>query len=439
MKYKIRVGRYTAALLLIITGVLLLLDEWRGTDYVFMLQRWWPLLFILLGIEYLVRYTGSRLLGRRAEFRFRPDIKGILLAVAVTASVFVISEQEHFLHLWNRVSLNLTAAGVDYSEAEGYRFQKPDLTIPVDLDTERIIVDQLNGDIFITRENVDEIEVQAQVWVDREQSGIAEAIAEQSTIEISEGKTITIRSKGKAYGESGKRQPRMNLKIAVPDDRRFNFEVRTMNGAISLNRVEAIENISLESGNGPITMDRIYGNVTGKTLNGEITARGVIGNIKMSTNRGNVLAVDVTGETDLTTQVGNMTVKRTTDNIRVQTRNGNILISGAESQLNAESLNGAVAVRSSRIGGDWNVYSAVGEMNLHIPLEGDYKLEGTISYGRILTTLPNLLIEQKTITGEAGSAEHTIRIEGNSNLNIYRSYPEQEERRNPGDWTPLPD
>ncbi|MBT2765777.1 DUF4097 family beta strand repeat-containing protein [Paenibacillus sp. ISL-20] len=439
MKHKIRVGRYTAALLLVCTGVLLLLDEWRGTDYIFTLQRWWPLLFILLGVEYLVRYTLSRLLGRGKEFRFRPDMRGILLAVAVTASVFVISQQEHFLHLWNRVSLNLTAAGVDYSEAEDNRFRKPTLEIPVELETEKVIVDHLNGDISITRQDVDDIKVETEVWVDHEQPGLAEAIAEQSTIEVGEGKTITIRSKGKAYGESGKRQPRMNLNIAVPDDRRFNFEIRTMNGAITLNRVEAIENILLESGNGPITMDRIYGNVTGKTLNGEITARGVTGNIKMSTNRGNMLAVDITGETDLTTQVGNMTVKRTTDLIRAQTRNGNILISGAESQLSAESLNGGVAIRSSRIGGDWNIYSAVGEMNLHIPLEGDYKLEGTISYGRILTTLPNLLIEQKTISGESGTGEHSIRIEGNSNLNIYRSYPEREEGRNSGGWTPLPD
>ncbi|VTR62731.1 Uncharacterised protein [Actinobacillus pleuropneumoniae] len=76
MKHKIRVGRYTAALLLVSTGALLLLDEWRGTDYIFMLQRWWPLLFILLGVEYIVRYTLSRVLGRRREFRFRAGHSG---------------------------------------------------------------------------------------------------------------------------------------------------------------------------------------------------------------------------------------------------------------------------------------------------------------------------------------------------------------------------
>ena len=76
------------------------------------------------------------------------------------------------------------------------------------------------------------------------------------------------------------------------------------------------------------------------------------------------------------------------------------------------------------------LYSAVGEMNLHVPLEGDYKLEGTISYGE--NSDNNLLIEQKTISGESGTGEHSIHIEGNSNLNIFRSYPEQEEGRNSG-------
>ncbi|GAB6927195.1 hypothetical protein JCM10914A_11780 [Paenibacillus sp. JCM 10914] len=438
MKHRIRVGRYTAALLLVMTGLLLLLDEWIGTDYIFLLQRWWPLLFILFGLEYLIRYTITRLIGRRDEFRFRPDLRGVLLAVCVTASVFVISQQEHFLHLWNRVSLNLTAAGVDYSEAEGSQFTKPLLEVPVDLETEKIIVDHLNGDIMISRQSVSNIEVETEIWVDHEKPELAEGIAEQSMIEATEGKTVTVRAKGKSYGESGKRQPRMNLIIAVPNDRRFNLEIRTMNGSITLNRYEAIEYINLESGNGPIQLDQVYGDVTGKTLNGAISARNVIGDVKLSTNRGNMTAVDITGETDLTTQVGNVTVKRTQQNIRASTKNGNILVSGVEASLSAESLNGGIVIRSPHVGGNWNVYSAVGEMNFHIPYDADYNLEGTISYGRILTTLPNLKIEQKTIAGESGTAEHAIRIEGNSDLNIYRSYPEDDEGQQPGLQTPLP-
>ncbi|EHB59509.1 MULTISPECIES: DUF4097 family beta strand repeat-containing protein [Paenibacillus] len=438
MKPRVRVGRYTAAVLLISTGVLLLMDEWKGTDYVFLLQWWWPMLFVLLGMEYLVRYSLSVVLGRRKEFRFRPDLRGVGLAVFLTASVFVISQQEHFLHLWNRVSLNLTAAGVDYSEAADNRFDKPVLEIPAELSTEKIVIDHLNGDISIVRRNVDDIIVEAEIWVDQEEPSMAAAIAEQSIVEATEGSTVTIRSKGKSYGESGKRQPRINLNITLPDDRRFNMEVRTMNGAISLRDVQAIDKISLETGNGPISLAGIYGNVTGKTLNGEVMARGIIGDVKLSTNRGSMTAVDIAGETDLSSQVGNMTVKRALNHIRVQTRNGHILVSDVPADLSAESLNGSVTIRSTKVGGDWNIYSAVGEMKLHIPLEGDYKLEGTISYGRILTTLPNLFIEQKTISGESGAGEHSIKIEGNSDLNIYRSYPESSESINNRGMAPLP-
>ncbi|GJM76665.1 hypothetical protein HMSSN036_88810 [Paenibacillus macerans] len=39
------------------------------------------------------------------------------------------------MHLWNRVSLDLTAAGTEYSAQEGYRVEKPELEIPIDLDT----------------------------------------------------------------------------------------------------------------------------------------------------------------------------------------------------------------------------------------------------------------------------------------------------------------
>ncbi|MGM1047426.1 MAG: DUF4097 family beta strand repeat-containing protein [Bacillota bacterium] len=438
MKHKIRVGRYTAAVLLIFTGALLLIDEWNGTDHIFLLLKWWPLLFIIWGIEYLLRYTISRALGRQSNFRLRPDFRGVVLSVCLVASVFVVSQQEHFLHLWNRVSLNLTAAGVDYSEAADNKFQKETLEIPVALNTGKIIVDHLNGDITMYRSDVEDIVVNTEVWVDQEEKGLAEAIAEQSTVEADEGNTVVIRAKGKAYGQSGKRQPKMNMEIVIPDDRRFNLELRTMNGDLSLLNVEAIDNISLESGNGQITLSRVYGDVTGKTLNGDINVRGVTGDIKLSTNRGGVKAYDVSGKGSLTTQVGNIIVKRFAKEIDVKTRNGNIMVYGAEENLTAESLNGSIDVRSGTIGGDWSVYSAVGVMNVRIPVEGDYELEGVISYGSIQTELPNLTVEQKSIIGTAGTGEYSIKIEGNSDLNIYKTYPTVENRRTERGLTPLP-
>lgn len=438
MKHRIRIGRYTAAVLLIVTGILLLLDELNGTDHIFLLLRWWPALFIVWGIEYLFRFIISYAQKRHGEFRFRADLRGIIFSVCLAASVFIVTQQEHFLHLWNRVSLNLTAAGVDYSEAADNSFHLKPLEVPVSLNTGKIIIDHLNGDITVYRSNVDDIIVNTEVWVDQEEEGLAEGIAEQSTVDASEGATIIIKAKGQAYGQSGKRQPRMNLNIAIPNDRRFNLEIRTMNGAVDLFNVHAIDNISLESGNGPITVSRVNGDVSGKTLNGDLHVRNVIGDLKLSTNRGNVKAYDVTGNGIFSTQVGNILLKRFSEDIEVKTRNGNIKVYDAEKNLNVESLNGSIDVRSGVVGGDWNVYSGVGEMNIHIPQEGDYDFEGVISYGSIQTKIPDFTVDQKSIKGRIGTGEHNIKVEGNSDLNLYKSYPKYENTLSGRGQTPLP-
>lgn len=438
MRHRIRIGRYTAAVLLMVTGALLLADEMNGTDHIFLLLKWWPALFVIWGIEYLLRFTISYIQGRQGEFRFRGDFRGVIISVCLVASVFVVTQQEHFLHLWNRVSLNLTAAGVDYSEAADNSFQLKSLEIPVSLSTGKIIVDHLNGDITLYKSDVDHIVVNTEVWVDQEDKGVAEGIAEQSIVEADEGDTVIIRAKGKAYGQSGKRQPRMNLDIAIPDDRRFNLEIRTMNGALNLLNVQAISNISLESGNGPITLSRVHGDVTGKTLNGDLNVRNAVGDVKLSTNRGNVKAFDVTGNGIFSTQVGNILVKRFSKDIDVKTRNGNIKVYDAENNLNVESLNGSIDVRSGKIGGDWNVYSGVGEMNIHIPEVGDYEFEGVISYGSIHAEIPYFNVDQKTIRGTLGIGEYRIKVEGNSDLNIYKSYPKYDIPAERGGQTPLP-
>lgn len=86
---------------------------------------------MLWGAEYLLIYFFS---GRRGQTDYgskaRMDLRGLFSSLILAASVFIVAEQEHYLHLWNRVSLNLTAAAVDYGEAKGSHFQKPPLIVP---------------------------------------------------------------------------------------------------------------------------------------------------------------------------------------------------------------------------------------------------------------------------------------------------------------------
>ncbi|KWX77868.1 protein liaG [Paenibacillus riograndensis] len=414
-----RVGRYTASALLIAVGVLLFLDWRNGTDHMLILLKWWPIIAVLWGLEYLLISFFSRHLSQgRARSRSRMDLRGLLSAVVLAASVFIVSEQEHYLHLWNRVSLNLTAAAVDYGEAKGSKFQKAPVVIPVELGTSKITVDGINGDILIHRAPVEDIEVATTVWIDQLEGAVAEAISEQSFVDVTEGNTIKIIPKSKAYGDSGKRQPRMDLEISLPEDRRFNLEVRTMNGGITLQNVEAIEGINLETGNGELILHRIFGNVKGKTLNGAVRARTVQGSVDLATSGGDMAAWDVTGALKLSTAVGNISAAGSGDQMELSSKNGNLEINGARSKLQAESLNGKIRVQSADFGGNWDIYSAVGDIDLYLPVSGNYTVDGSSGYGDIVSDIPELTIDKKNISGEVGTGEFKLHVEGNSNLNV---------------------
>lgn len=416
-----RVGRYTASLLLIGVSVPLFLDWKEGTDYMLLLLKWWPMIPVLWGIEFLLssffsKRKNSALKGTRA----RLDLRGLFSAMVFVASVFIVAEQEHYLHLWNRVSLNLTAAAVDYGEANGSKFVKDPLIVPVELKTAKISVDAINGDILLHRAPVEDIEIVTTVWVDQLEGAVAEAISEQSFIDVSQGSTINITSQSKSYGDSGKRQPRMDLDITLPEDRRFDLEIRTLNGGITLQNVEAIDNISLETGNGELILHRVLGNIKGKTLNGAVRVRSVQGDVDMSTNVGNMNAWDVMGSLKFTTAVGNISAIGSSADIDITSKNGNLMIDGALTKLHAESLNGRIDVRSTVVRGDWDIYSAVGDIDLSLPLIGDYTVDGSSSYGDITSDIPGLFIDKKRISGQLGTGEYKLHVEGNSNLNLIK-------------------
>ncbi|MDP1511672.1 DUF4097 family beta strand repeat-containing protein [Paenibacillus sp. CMAA1739] len=419
MHRKIRVGRYTASLLLMAVGILLIVDVLQNTEYMLQLLVWWPVIFVLWGLEYLIffgvyyRKEGKPDNGRR----FRPDLKGILSALVVTASVFIVTQQNHYMYLWNRVSLNLTSASMDFSQAKENRYDMGGVLIPVTMQTSDIVVDSVNGDITLIRRPVSNIEVRGTLWVDQAPAAEADKIAEGSSLTSTDGKTIQIRPEVQSYGASSKRQPRMNMLITVPEDRRFNMQIRTSNGNITLNGVDAIDSIRLESGNGNLIVNDAIGNVKGGTLNGQIKLHRITGDVDVRTNRGDMQAGDIEGAVSLHTMVGNIQVARSEGDITADTQNGDMNILNSKAKLNASSLNGAIKVHSEQVGGDWKIYSAVGDIVLDLPSNGDFQLEGSSSYGNLQSDFP-FKIDSKSISGQNGDGKYVINVEGNSNLTI---------------------
>ncbi|AZK48926.1 hypothetical protein EIM92_08310 [Paenibacillus lentus] len=414
-----RTGRLTAALLLIGVGLILLTDVAFGSNFMLHLLNWWPLLLVVAGIEHIYVILWNRRKTAHALRLLRVDIKGLLLSLFAAFSVFAVTQQDHYMHLWNRVSLDLTTASTDFSAEEGYNLVKESLEIPIDLSTEQIIINGINGNIDVRRAEIEGIRVESTVWVDQLPIEEARTVAEDTELQATTGKALTLNVKDRVYGASGKRHPRLNMTVYLPENRFLDIDISTSSGKIKMSGVRALKQIKLQTGNGDVRLWDVNGDVTAKTLNGDAEMYRIFGNVHAETQGGNMMGNLITGKVSMSTLVGNIALMNVDEDIHATTKNGNITIKGVAASLKAESLNGKVEIESPLIAGDWNVYSAVGEMILTIPEEGDYMLQGSSGYGDITTDLP-FIVDNKAINGIVGTGEYLVKIEGNSNLFVIK-------------------
>ncbi|MDU4697430.1 MAG: DUF4097 family beta strand repeat-containing protein [Paenibacillus sp.] len=416
----LRSGRLTAAALLLAVAVILLRDAIMGRDEMQLLIKWWPMVFVLWGIEHILILAWNSMKKTQGRRRPRVDVKGLLLSMFMAFSVFAITQQDQYMHVWNRVSLDLTAAGSEYSAEEGYRVEKPHLDIPINLGTERIVVDGMNGDIEVRKAEIDHVIVRYIVWIDQLGTEDARKIAAVTSVEVNEGKTLGLSVKDKAYGESGRRHPRVNITLIVPENRFLDLDITTSNGGITLTGVQTMKQAKLQTGNGDLRLWDVIGDVSAKTLNGDVEMYRIFGEAQVDTQGGNIKGRGITGKVAMSTLVGDITLTEAQDGIQARTKNGNIRVDGVPRELQAESLNGKIYISSRFVGGDWDVYSAVGELRLELPETGNYELEGSSGYGDIFTELP-FAVDRKEIHGTLGSGDYKLKIDGNSDLYVNKS------------------
>lgn len=413
-----RTGRFTSAVFLLSIGVILVLDQSLNEDYMLLYLKWWPLLLVMLGLETLVRLmtkwrpAASPAIGRR----FRLDFKGVVLALLSGFCVFAVTQQDHYLQLWKKVSLNLAAVSADYSEAEGYNIQKPALYIPVNSKQYKLTVDGINGDIVVSKGTGFNLEVQARIYVDQVDRVAAAKIAGETSVEVKGEDNLVLSVKDVSYGNTGKRHPRVNMYIQLPYNHTFELNVTTTNGNLTAKNV-ASKKITLQSGNGRLEFKNTFGGISAKTLNGGILLSSVNGEINAETLGGSISAENTDGTVSLTTLVGDITVANARGDMQVNTKNGNINVTEVDHKMTAETSNGLISVSSKRVGGDWDIYSAVGDLDIQLPESGSYTLEGSSGYGRIETNLP-FPMENKTIQGTKGTGEFKIKLDGNSDVAI---------------------
>ncbi|SDS24594.1 Putative adhesin [Paenibacillaceae bacterium GAS479] len=497
-----RLGRFSAAVILAVCGTLLLWDQVKERNDIGLLLDWWPLLFVLAGLEMLLfqllekKNPGRRLLA---------GIGSLLTAFIFVSSAYLVTQYGGLPFRWldqyaGRTNLE------NLSEEKGFQFAQEPLELPLEEPITSVVIDNPNGDVTVQASSDPDFKsviVESELWVDTELQSEADTVKEKSKLKLSSDGKLELTAQGMPYGANGSRLPRYNLVVTLPADlaavlrEPLPSSLRTaplslypgmppatmsqidvapdstpaprdiQQSALSAANAADSENLTtnattsplpssslspepsatpgpeavkllLNAGNGRVILSGLIaqGGMTLKNMNGSIELRNLKGNVEADTSSGNISAERLEGDVQLSARDGGINVSRIEGGLSAYTSNGNLDIADIVGEailetkngyihveqvtksLQADTLNGEIRIRSSKVGGNWNIDSSIGEVSLSLPTIASFEMDGAVTFGTITSELP-LKVTKKTIEGIIGLGTHQIRVDANSDISIF--------------------
>ncbi|SEO68893.1 DUF4097 family beta strand repeat-containing protein [Paenibacillus sp. OV219] len=444
-----KLGRFTASAIMITIGAFLLWDQFRGRNDIELLGKWWPAAFVMLGIEVVILSIVYRTASRKSSF----DIGGAVLATVIAVIAFGVTQYASMPFRWlDEFKVNLTGTS-GYSEEKGFQYNKGLMSEVLQPDTTSIAINNPNGKVTVRRGDVHAVTVETVMWVDSTDKEEADEVAEKSIVTMNGGKKVEIEAKGHPYGANGNRVPRMNMLVTIPAQSAFGspqatltppeaytnnnatastntateqmaeldpeLSIDVMNGPVDISGLNIAGGLRIRATYGELTLRSLTGPVDAETKNGGIVVSDLEGDAVLSAFNGNIKLAHAAGSVQASTQSGDIELLQITGDIESDTKNGQITIREASGAIKADTLNGDIGVASAAVGGDWDIDSSIGEIHLQLPVQGNYSVNGSVTFGDVSSDLP-LTISKKTIRGNIGAGTFRININANSSILVNR-------------------
>ncbi|MBG9791938.1 hypothetical protein ABD76_05325 [Paenibacillus dendritiformis] len=395
----IKVGRITAALLIITVGVMVLADQLFGLRSIRLLLVWWPCIFVLWGLEMMVSAKRGRSPDGKRSWKI--DWLGMFAAIFLSVAVFMIA-QPYLFRDWVRSIQFDFSMMKEMKFAEGMKFKQPALNYSIEGHSIReLVVRNRYGSVSIRSGNVKDVEVEPTVIVSSLPKEQAERLADQSRVDLAESAAehrLRIEG-GPARYAANEQLVRLDLTITIPDEAAWNVQVQLDDGLIDIRELRG--GIAAETKSGSIHIAHIENSVQARTWDGDIVVKGIGQDLNAETARGDIIIHDIEGD------------------VSADTKSGDIDISRVGRSVQAETLSGDVLAESEMVGGHWKLLSLAGDMTIHLPGDADAKVSARNTFGDITTDFP-LDIGDNHMEGSLGSGMHEIVLQTNGDLHVLR-------------------
>ncbi|MCG7409781.1 DUF4097 domain-containing protein [Paenibacillus sp. ACRRX] len=389
----IRVGRITAALLLVAVGVLLLLDQFLKANTITLLLTWWPLLLVSWGVEAVI--YGWKNKSRKWKF----DIIGMFTAVVIAISVFTVAQPQLFRDFIRSVQFDFSMMKQMVS-LDGVKFEQPIQKERISVETESLRVEQQMGDVYIQSGAGDEIIVESLITVYGLAKEEAKAVADPIEVQLEHNqqeRRWTIRTNGtdKIYRLGHK--ARIDLKISIPSSIRMESHVQVESGDVYMRGT---------SGDAMVTVDK-----------GDILLMDILGKVQTESYNGDVEVKNIRGNVQLHNQDGDIIANRIERDALIVASSGDVSVHDVDGNLSVSCLNGKVEADTEEISGDWDIQGLASDVVLQLPEHADMTITAESLYGSIKSDYL-FSIQDRRMTGVVGNGRYQIQIKTNGSIQV---------------------
>ena len=171
--------------------------------------------------------------------------------------------------------------------------------------------------------------------------------------------------------------------------------------------------ISTHTGSGDQTLDGLRSRVTLESGSGDVRLSHIEGEMSVHTGSGDVVADDVSGPFTGEAGSGDIRLHDRSGDVRIHTGSGNIEAHDLSGGLRAEAGSGDVSA-DGKIGGDWELRTGSGNVNLRLPSDAAFDVEARTSSGSLHIDSPVTM----TVQGNVGREQHAIsgKVRGGGHL-----------------------
>ena len=232
------------------------------------------------------------------------------------------------------------------------------------------------------------------------------------------GRTVEVHAKYTGAKSSGwfGRSPELQVSCRVTVPRKFDVNLKTAGGHITVTELTGKLNANTSGGN--LSFKKIEGPVSAQTSGGHITLAGCTGKVDLSTSGGNLNLSGIEGDVTASTSGGHITLDKLSGKTVVKTSGGNINVTGIKGSIDADTSGGHITVSLPfQPTGNCSFDTSGGNIVLNLAEKVAVDIDAHTSGGQVSTELPVVSVVQ----GKQKNNELRGKINGGGPLIVART------------------